>query len=206
MTIRVFIADDHAVVREGLARILNAMPDMTVAGSAADGREVLTQAPSADWDVLILDLSGLGDAGGVEVLDSLRRHVPDLPVIVYSMYPESQYGVRMLQAGARAYLCKDEPTETLLEAIRRVATGRRYITPGIAERLLDADTSGKALSTRELQVLQLLVEGKSVTALAKALHISMSTASTHIGRIKTKLGASSKADLVRIALRDGLCD
>ncbi|MFK7984756.1 MAG: response regulator [Sandaracinaceae bacterium] len=203
--IRVFLADDHPVVVDGLQRIVDAQADMACVGHAPNGRDVVERARGDGWDVLILDLSGLGDAGGVEVLDQLQREAPELPVIIYSMYPESQYGVRLLQAGARAYIAKTHPISVLLDAIRRVAGGGRYITPDLAERLLEPRTASLAsLSTRELQVLQLLVDGSSVSNMAKALHVSISTASTHLKNIRTKLAANSNAELVRLALREGL--
>ena len=203
--IRVFVADDHAIVRDGLQRILDATEGMCCAGTGEDGHAVLSGA--AEFDVLVLDLSGLGESGGIEVLDRLARTRPGLPVVVYSMYPEEQYGVRMLKAGARAYLCKDRPMPMLLEAIRRVARGQRYVTPLIAERLLDSPTGGGAdLSTRELQVIQLLVAGRSARDISQRLAISPSTVSTHVRHAKDKLGASSTAELVRIAMREGLLD
>lgn len=203
--IRVFVADDHPVVVDGLRRILDAQTDLECVGDAPNGRDVVERARGEGWDVLILDLSGLGDAGGVEVLDQLQRESPQLPVIIYSMYPESQYGVRMLQAGARAYIAKTHPISILLDAIRRVASGGRYITPDLAERLLEPRTASLAnLSTRELQVLQHLVDGLSVSNIAKALHVSVSTVSTHLKNIRTKLAANSNAELVRLAMREGL--
>ncbi|MEZ4336943.1 MAG: response regulator transcription factor [Sandaracinaceae bacterium] len=202
---RVFVADDHPVVVEGLARILDAVPDLEHVGSTREGRDVLRRAREERWDVLILDLSGLGDAGGMEVLDQLRREVPELPVVIYSSYPEAQYGVRMLQAGAKAYIEKSLPVSTLLEAIRRVAGGGRYVTPGIAERLLEPRTASlEALSTRELQILQLVVDGTAVTSIAESLHVGVSTVSTHLRNIRQKLGAGSNAELVKIAIREGL--
>jgi two-component system, NarL family, invasion response regulator UvrY len=203
--IKVFVADDHAVVREGLARILDAVADMEYAGSAETARDVLRLAPSADWDVLILDLSGLGGEGGAEVLDQLRVLRPKLPTIIYSMYPEEQYGVRMLQAGAMAYLSKGRSTEHLLEAIRRAVRGLRTITDPVATRMFSAgnkETDG--LTSRELQILQLVAEGKQTSTIAAALCITPSTVSTHLKRIKEKLVVETQAELVGYAFRNGL--
>lgn len=206
--IRVFVADDHAVVRDGLARILDAVPDMAFAGAAESASELFAAMPEARIDVLILDLSGLGEAGGVDVLERIRQAQPKLPVIIYSMYPEEEYGVRLLQAGAMAYLSKSRSTELLLEAIRKVASGVRFITDPIARRLIESGGRPQVtpLTTRELQIMQLLVEGRQTSQIAAALAISPSTVSTHLRNIKDKLDVDSIAQIVRRALRDGLVE
>lgn len=205
--INVFVADDHAVVREGLARILEICPDLSFAGSAQGASEVIALARDAAWDVIVLDLS-LPDAGGCEVLRQLRALRPEIPIVVYSMYPEEQFGIRMLQAGAAAYLSKSRSTDELLEAIRRAHRGLRYVTQPIAQLLLessgDHDGDGSRLSEREFQILQLMVEGSRTSDIARSLYISPSTVSTHVKRIKEKLGVSSNAELIQVALRRGL--
>jgi len=201
--IRVFVADDHAVVRDGLVRILDAVEDMCCAGTAEDGRQVLERAEEESWDVLILDLSGLGPGGGLDVLHELTRTRPDLPIVVYSMYPEEQYGARMLRAGAAAYLGKGRATSELLEAIRKVAGGGRFVTEEIAERLIAAPDASE-LTDRELQIVELLAGGSSTNEIGYALSISASTVSTHLRHIKDKLGARTQAEIVRLAIVDGL--
>lgn len=202
--IRVFIADDHAVVRDGLTSLLDGVEDMSVAGAAGSAREVLRALKGARWDVLILDMS-LPDGGGFEVLRQIRGLRADIAVVVYSMYPEEQYGARALKMGAAAYLAKSRSIDELLVAIRRVGGGRRYVTQTIAEQFVDP-AAGRpvALSDRELQILQLVVEGERTSEIASALCISASTVSTHIGRIKHKLGVDSTTALVELSLRDGL--
>lgn len=205
--IRVYVVDDHAVVREGLGRIIEAMPDMVLAGSAADARTALGAARAgAPWDVAVLDLS-LPGGGGFELLDQLRDIAEHVRIIVYSMYPEEQYGPRLLRAGARAYLSKSRPVEEVLAAIRRVASGGRYVTDRVAERLIEPQAgSVEQLTGREHQILLLAVEGLQTSDIAAELCISASTVSTHLRSIKDKLGARSVADLVRLAFRQGLVE
>lgn len=202
--IDVFVADDHAVVRDGLAQLLEATSDMAVAGTAGTAREVLQALRDASWQVLVLDLS-LPEGGGLEVLRQLRALRPDIRVVVYSMYPEEQYGARVLRMGAAAYLAKSRSIDELLEAIRRAHAGRRYVTDTIAEQFASDDPEHAArLSDREQQILQLIVDGKRTSDIAAALCISASTVSTHIGRIKVKLQAESTAMLIQVALREQL--
>ncbi|MCB9751376.1 MAG: response regulator transcription factor [Myxococcales bacterium] len=202
--IRVFIADDHAVVRDGLKSLLDGVEDMSSVGSACSAREVLRELTRARWDVLILDMS-LPDGGGFEVLRQIRGARPDIAVVVYSMYPEEQYGARALRMGAAAYLAKSRSIDELLVAIRRASSGRRYVTQAIAEQFVGPEPQRPVeLSDREQQILQLVVEGKRTSEIARALCISASTVSTHLGRIKQKLGVDSTAALVERALRDGL--
>jgi DNA-binding NarL/FixJ family response regulator len=205
--VRVYVVDDHAVVREGLGRIIQAMPDLELAGSAADARAALTELRGGvACDVLVLDLS-LPGGGGFELLDQLQAIAAQVKVVVYSMYPEEQYGPRLLRAGARAYLSKSRSIDEVLLAIRRVAGGGRYITDLVAERLLEpASSTVESLSAREHQVLLLVVEGMQTNAIAAELCISASTVSTHLRRVKDKLGARSSADLVRLAFREGLVE
>jgi len=200
--IRVFIADDHAVVRDGLALVLDATSDMVVAGATGDAREVLAQIRTGPWDVLILDLS-LPGGGGLEVLSQIQPLRPDVHTVVYSMYPEEQYGARVLRMGAAAYLSKSRSIEELLEAIRRAHRGQRYVTQTIAEQMLTPRGRGPAadsISDRELQILELIVDGQRTSDIAASLCISPSTVSTHIKRIKEKLGVGSTVELARVAL------
>lgn len=210
--IRVLLADDHAIVREGLRRLLAETGDIVVAGAAADGREALRLALDGGpgWDVLILDLS-LPRVGGMEVLRRVRAARPDARVIVLSMYPEEQYALQLRRAGAAAYVSKAMAPESLLDAIRAVALRGTWSTPAV-ERRLGASPSGddapphRSLSSREIQVFNLILEGQSVTDIAAQLDLHASTVSNHLRAIKTKLDARSVADIVRYAHHAGLID
>lgn len=208
--IRVFIADDHSIVRHGLRELIASTPDMTVVGEVSDGRQLLNAAPALECDVLILDLS-LPRVGGQEVLHRLRQLRPELPVLVLSMYPEDQYAIALLKGGASAYLCKDRPSTELLEAIRRVADGRTYFTDTIAEKFLtggegaDGPPHGK-LTAREHQVFTLIIQGRTSSEIAAELDLTAGTVSNHLAKIKEKLGAHSVAEVVKYAYRAGLID
>jgi DNA-binding NarL/FixJ family response regulator len=194
---RVFVADDHAIVLQGVKRLLETDREFKVVGEALNAREVLRLAPDADWDLLVLDLS-LPGGGGLEVLARLRQLCPTLRVVVYSMYPEVQYARRALDAGARAYVSKERHPDVLLEALRAAAQGGRFVS---GDASLDASESSE-LTEREQQVLQLLVEERTPAQIATDLSVGRSTVSTHIGQLKKKLGAASIAGLVRLAARD----
>jgi DNA-binding NarL/FixJ family response regulator len=207
--IRVFVADDHAIVREGLVRLIEGAADMTPVGSAGDSDTVVQRARGEEWDVLVLDLS-LPGAGGVEVFEQLRASKPTLPIVIFTMHPEDRYAVRLLRGGAAAYINKARPPTEVLEAIRKAAQGGRYVTQSVGELLLEGGGEGiqphETLTDREYQIFLLLLEGKAPSDIAKQLFLSMSTVSTHIRRVKDKLGAESSADLVRYAFRAGLIE
>lgn len=208
--IRVFIADDHAIVRHGLHQLIASTGDMQVVGEAVDGRQLLNAAPALECDIVILDLS-LPKVGGPEVLRRLRQLRPSLPVLVLSMYPEDQYAVALLRNGAAAYLCKDRPSEELLEAIRKVASGRPYFTETIAKQILegkreDAAAPHTRLSAREHQVFTLIIQGRTSAEIAAELDLTAGTVSNHLSKIKEKLGAHSVADIVKYAYRARLID
>ncbi|MEP0766314.1 MAG: response regulator transcription factor [Fimbriimonadia bacterium] len=207
--IRVLIADDHAVVREGLRRILLAAGDMTVAGEAATAQELLQLARQVACDVALVDLSMPGSAG-LEALRELRSLRPGLPIVVLSIHPESQYAVRVIQAGAYAYLGKSVEPTVILHAIRKAYVGERYITEEVGQLLADHLVSARdrapheLLSDREFQVLEMLAKGKTVTEIAAELSLSTKTVSTYRARVLAKLGARTNADLTRYALTHGL--
>lgn len=206
--IRIFVADDHALVRDGLARIVELTGDMTVSGEAADARTTVLRCRETPPDVLVLDLS-LPDGGGVEVIRQLHAELPELPIVVYSMYPEEQYGATMLRAGAAAYLSKTRATEELLTAVRRVAAGRRYVTDTIADRLVSKDTDAsphEGLTERERQILQLLAEGLTTSDISNQLFVSQSTVSTHVKSIRDKLGVRTRSEVIHYAFRHGLIE
>lgn len=207
--IRVYLADDHAVVRAGLQQLISATEDMRVVGSAADGRQVLLEAEGgAQWDVLVLDLS-LPRVSGMEVLRRLRSLRPSLPILILSMYPEDQYAIRLMREGASAYLSKERPPEDLLAAIRRVAGGGKYLTDSQAAQIVQVKDESERppharLSAREHQVFVLIINGRTVSEIAAELDLSTSTVSTHLARIRDKLGARSLAEIVSYAHRAGL--
>ena len=202
--IRIFIADDHSIVRRGLRQLFEERVDMQVVGEAAHGRAVLTALEEGPaFDVLVLDLS-LPRVNGTEVLRRVRRAAPDVAVIVLSMYPEEQYARRMYDEGAAAYVGKDRPSEELVEAIRRAARGERWLPPGAA--VASTGAPHDALSAREHQVFTLLFQGHAVSEIAAELDVSSSTISNHVSSIKSKIGARTINEIVSYAHRMGLID
>ncbi len=211
MTTRILVADDHAIVREGLKRILAADPTFAVAGEAKDGHEVLAAIRAGGFEVLLLDLSMPGRSG-IELVRQVKAERPDLRVLVLSMHDEQQYAVRAIRAGASGYLTKDAAPTLLVAALRKIASGGLFITPAVAEALaIDLQAPGeelphKRLSDREHEVFLLLAAGQSVTAIAERLHLSVKTVSTHKTHIHEKLGLGSLAELVRYAVTHQLLD
>ena len=209
--IRVLVADDHTVVRRGLVQILADAPNMVVAGEASTGREVLQALWKHDYDVLVLDIS-MPEGGGLEVLQQLQTLKPDLPVLILSMHPERQYAVRALKSGANGYLTKESVPDELIAAIRKVASGGKYVSQSLAEKLAselvrEAEKEPhQTLSDRELQVMTLLAAGKSVTDVAEELSLSVKTISTYRVRILKKLGLDSTAEIMRYAIERGLVE
>lgn len=209
--IRVLIADDHAVVRRGLRQIMDEAPDIKVTGEAGNGLEALRALRENWYDVVILDISMPG-ATGLEVLDHIRKMSPKPKALMLSMYPEKQFAVRALKAGAAGYLTKESAPEELLTAIREVASGRKFITRELAEILADEITTGadkpahERLSNRESQVLHLLAQGKGITEIAQELMLSPKTVSTYRARLLEKLHLSNTAELIRYAMEWGIVD
>jgi DNA-binding NarL/FixJ family response regulator len=203
--IRVLIADDHSIVRDGLKRILAATADLQVAGEAADGDQALALVKANDYDVVMLDMSMPG-LSGIDLIKRLRIEKPKLRILVLSMHGESQYAARVLKAGAAGYLSKDSPAETLLGVLRKVAAGGVHVGEAAAASLLQTGEKPphEALSDREFEVLRLLVEGLGPTEIGERLHLSVKTVSTHKTRILEKLGLGSTAELVRYALEQRL--
>lgn len=207
--IRLIIADDHAIVREGMKRLIEAQPDLSVVAEAANGHQALEFLRAHAADVLVLDLSMPGRSG-FELIKQIRETWPKLPVLVLTMHEEQQYALRSIRAGAKGYLTKDSAGSQLVEAIRRLHAGRMYISSDVAELIaLDAaapagDAPHKTLSDREFAVFQLLVAGRSVSEVGQELHISVKTASTHKTRVLEKMRAQSVADLVRYAMEHQL--
>jgi len=209
--IRVLIADDHAIVREGIKRTLADLEDIQVVGEAADGRGLMSLIDRCPADVVLLDLAMPG-VPGLELLEDLRRRKPTLPVVVLSMYPAEQYAVRAIRAGASGYINKASPPSELAIALRAVAAGRRYINPEVAESLaLHVDVTAQRLpheilSNREYEVLCLIAQGKSVSDIAESLALSVKTVSTYRTRILEKLGLRHNAEITRYALKHGLVE
>ncbi|OGQ82035.1 MAG: DNA-binding response regulator [Deltaproteobacteria bacterium RIFCSPLOWO2_12_FULL_60_19] len=203
--LRVLIADDHPVVRQGLKQILADEPDVLVAGEAANARDLLEMARRTTCDVILLDVTMPG-RGGLEALKDLRRDHPKLPVLILSIHPEDQLGVRAIQAGAAGYVTKDSAPEQLVNAIRKVCGGGKYITPALAERLaahIAADSAmplHEALSDREFEVLRSIGGGKTASQIARELSLSVKTISTYRGRLLQKLQLKTNAQLTRYAL------
>ena len=210
--IRIVIADDHAVVREGLKRIVASAEGMQVAGEAADGNEVMQHVRDLDFEVLLLDLSMPGRSG-MELIKLAHAEKPQLRILVLSMHEELQYAVRAIKCGARGYLTKESAPAELLQALRKIAAGGAYITTGVAEQLaLGAMPGGTAaaphasLSDREFQVFRLIAEGVSVTEIAARLTLSVKTVSTHKANLMHKMGLHNQSELIRYAIRHGLAD
>jgi two-component system invasion response regulator UvrY len=209
--IRALIADDHAVVRQGLKQILGDTPEMLVAGEATNGQEVLDKVRAEPWDVVVLDIS-MPDRSGLDVLKQLRSERPKLPVLVLSMHSEDQYAVRVLKAGASGYLTKDSAPDELVKAIRKVVSGGRYVSSLLAEKLafeIGTDSSRlphETLSDREFQVLRGIAAGKSVTEIAAELYLSPKTVSTYRARLLQKMNLGTTAELIHYAMQNHLID
>jgi len=209
--IRVLIADDHAVVRQGLKQILGDTPEMAVAGEATNGQEVLDKVRAEAWDVVVLDIS-MPDRSGLDILKELQSERPKLPVLVLSMYSEDQFAVRVLKAGASGYLTKDSAPDELVKAIRKVVSGGTYVSAFLAEKLafeIGIDSNKlphEALSDRELQVLRLIAAGKSVKEIAAELYLSVKTVSTYRARLLIKMNLETNAELIHYAIQNGLID
>jgi DNA-binding NarL/FixJ family response regulator len=211
MTTRVLIADDHAIVRDGLQRILATDPSIVVTGEARDGHEVVAAVRAGGFEVLLLDLSMPGRSG-VELIKQVKAERPDLRILVLSMHDEAQYAERTIRAGASGYLTKDTAAKQLVAAISRIAAGGMFITPQAAEALAARlqspaqELPHKRLSDREYEVLVLLAGGESVSAIAERLHLSVKTVSTHKTHVLEKMQLTSLADLVRYAITHNLIE
>jgi two-component system invasion response regulator UvrY len=209
--IRVLVADDHAVVRRGVVQILDEAPDLVAAGEASSGRQVLQKVQENDYDVLVLDI-GMPDGSGLEVLHQLRTLRPELRVLILSMYPERQYALRALKAGAAGYLTKESAPDELVAAVRRIAQGGKYITQSLAEELTAAlvgeaeKTPEEILSDREFQVVCMLAEGKTIAGIAEELSLSVKTISTYRARVLEKLNLSNTAEIIRYAFEHKLVE
>jgi two-component system invasion response regulator UvrY len=208
--IRVLIADDHPIVRKGLKQIVTEQPDMLVAADTGDGREILPLAEAHPLDVVVLDLNMPG-LSGLEALSQLRQRHPRLPVLVLSVHPEGDFAFRALKAGAAGYLNKEAAPEELTGAIRRVAGGKRYVSPKLAEMLADSLATGEgpphaSLSDREFQVLRMIASGKTVSEIAGEIALSVKTVSTYRARILEKMDMRTNAELTHYAIANRLVE
>lgn len=209
--IRILVADDHAIVREGLKQILAKQTDMVVTGEAANGNDVLQMVRRENWDVLVTDMSMPG-RNGVELIKLVKEARPKLPVLVLSMYDESQYAVRAMRAGAAGYINKESASEQLVSAIRSVAAGGVHVSATVAAALLQTVQGKPAnsalpheqLSDREMQVLQMIAAGSTITEIANKLALSPKTVSTHKARLLEKMHMSNQAELIRYAIEQRL--
>lgn len=210
MTYQIFIADDHAVVRQGICRLLDMTPDLKLAGEAGSGQNLIEQVAATQPDLLLMDMNMPG-THGAELISEIKSQIPDLPILVLSMFDDTQIAGSALKAGARGYLTKDSDPEMIVTAIRHCIDGRGYIQPELGARMLQAPSqqtlaSHETLSARERQVFMLLVRGMGINAISARLHISPKTVSTHKFRILQKMDLGTVSELVRYAVRQGLIE
>lgn len=209
--IRVLIADDHAIVRQGLRQILSDTPDLTVAGEAENGVQAVQMVRNGEWDVVLMDVS-MPDRNGIDALKLIKKEFPRLPVLILSMYPEEQYAIRALKAGASGYLTKQSAPELLVTAIRQVASGKKYVSPSLAEELANAigeDSERlphEKLSDREYQTLCMIASGKTPAEIAEALNLSVKTVSVYRARLLEKMNLRNNVELTHYGLKHGLAE
>jgi DNA-binding NarL/FixJ family response regulator len=209
--IRILIADDHTLVREGLKQILQSAGDFQVGGEAANGMEVLALVRREDWDVVVLDMSMPGRSG-IDLIKQLKDEKPHLRILVLTMHGEEQYAMRAFKAGAAGYLTKESAPVELASAVRKVASGGVYVSLAMAEKLaLNLSPGGEELphqrlSDREFEIFRRLVEGQSISEIADRLSLSVKTVSTHKTRILQKMDMQNHTELVRYALKHELLD
>jgi DNA-binding NarL/FixJ family response regulator len=211
MKIEVLVADDHAIIRDGLKKILADSGDMVVAGEAANGNAALEKVRERDWGVVVLDMSMPGRSG-LELIKLMKAERPRLPILVFSMHQEEQYAVRAIRAGASGYVSKEDDSDMLLPAMRRVAAGGAFVSDKVAQ-LLATDISRSTdcaphmlLSDREYGIFSRIVRGASLTEIAEELCLSIKTVSTHKSHILTKMNLASQVDMVRYAIEHNLLD
>ena len=209
--LKILIADDHPIVRKGLKQILEDSPEKIVTHEAGDGREAVEKALQGKYDLVVMDIA-MPHTNGLDALKELRSAKPHMPILMLSMYPEDQYAVRAFKAGASGYLTKQNAPEELLQAIKRVLSGRKYVSTSMAEKLADdlsADAEGplhEKLSDREFQVMCLIASGRSVSEIADTLFLSVKTVSTYRSRILIKMEMKHNAELTYYAVKNALVD
>jgi two-component system, NarL family, response regulator NreC len=212
MTMRILLADDHKIIREGLRKLLQDQPAMTVVGEAENGRRAVQLARELTPDVVIMDVT-MPEMNGIEATTQIRSAMPSVKVIALSIHTDRRFVTQMFRAGASGYLLKDCAFEELARAIRTVMEGQAYLSPGIADVVVEGFLNGLAaevgpaaptLSGREREVLQLTAEGRTMKEIASALNVSVKTIETHRRQIMLKLGINSVAELTKYAIRQGL--
>lgn len=210
-TMRVLVADDHAVVRHGLRQVLSFAPELSVVAEARNAWETVELVRAGNLDVVLLDMNMPGPSG-IDLVRRLKSEAPRLPVLVLSMHADWQIASRAIKAGASGYLTKDSEPELLIEAIRKVASGANFIDPVLATHMVfqsggvEPAAAGREMTEREHQVFVALVQGRSLNEIAETLHLSAKTVSTHKFRLMRKLGIGSMSELVRYAVRQGIVD
>jgi DNA-binding NarL/FixJ family response regulator len=209
--IRIALADDHSIVREGLKQLLAAAPDFEVVAEAANGHEALAHVRAVEFDVLVLDMSMPGKSG-IDLIRQVHAEKPKLRILILSMHEEHQYAVRAIRAGASGYLTKESASRQLVEAIRKVAGGGAFISAEVAQQLALGAMPGAtgplhgALSDREYQVFLLIDQGKSISDIAEGLNLSVKTVSTHKANVLQKMNLQTAGDLIRYALAHRLVE
>jgi two-component system, NarL family, invasion response regulator UvrY len=209
--INVIIADDHSIVRAGLKQILSEYPDINTADEASNGQDLLDKVRRSTYDVILLDIS-MPDRSGLEILKQLRMERMNTPVLVLSIHPEEHYAIRALKAGASGYLNKETASEQLVEAIKKVYNGGKYISPKLAEKLADELVSNtdrsphEILTDREYQVFCRIASGKTVSDIAAELFLSVKTISTYRRRILEKINMKNNSELTYYAIKNNLLD
>lgn len=209
--IKILIADDHTIVREGLKQIISETPDMAVVAEASNGEDVLEKVSANKYDVILLDISMPGRSG-LDILRQLKIVKPKLPIMMLSVHPEEQYAVRALRAGASGYLTKESAPDELIAAIRKISQGRKYVSSSLAEKLaceLGIDVKKlrhDVLSDREFQVMCMFASGKTVKEIAAELSISIPTIRTYRIRILEKMKMKNIAEIIHYAVKQGLVD
>ncbi len=209
--ITVLICDDHTLLREGLKQILASMPDIVVADEASDGKEILKKAGERDYDVILLDIA-LPGRNGIDICKQLKSIKPHLNILMLSMYPEEQFALRSLRAGAAGYLTKNSVSTELIAAIRKVSRGERHISTSLAEALASnlTDRADKPtheiLSDREYEIMCMIATGKTITEIARELSLSINTISTHRARLLKKMNLKTNAELTYYAFQNRLVD
>lgn len=208
--INVYIADDHSIVREGIRSLVSSANDMTVVGEAPDGDLALLEVPTLVPTVFLMDMSMPG-CSGLQLIEKLRRKVPETKILVLSMHQEALYASRSIRSGAHGFITKTQPPDELLEALRLVSTGELYITKELAQKLARESLTGQViesahsrLTKRENEVFSALIKGTTVSEIATQLHLSSKTVSTHKARLMEKLGVRSLSELVRYAITHDL--
>lgn len=209
MNTKVLIADDHAILREGIKRILDETPGYEVVVEAADGAEAISAIEKHNIDVAIIDIN-MPNINGLDALKHIKSVKPKLPVLILSMYPEEQYAVRMLKAGAAGYLTKESASDKLIIAIQKIVAGGRYVSPELAEQLAfglakdTAENPHELLSDREYQVLTMIASGKAVSEIGKELHVSVKTVSTYRSRILEKMNLKNNSQITHYVITNDL--